>query len=319
MAVRSATVGSPSATLPPRYPATPPPSVLRQMRKQWSAYLFLAPTMILFGIFTVAAVIYAFYLSFHEWNILEPAKPFVGLDNYQRLLGDERFGGAIVNTLYYTAASVPLTMGIGLLIALLLNNQIRARGFFRTLFYLPVVTPLVIAAIIWKWVYNGDFGLLNYYLIQLGIIDEPLLWLADPNLAMPAVIITSVWKSVGFSMVVYLAGLQSIPEDFYDAAKVDGAVGWQRLKDITIPLLSSTTLFLAVVSVLGAFQVFTEIFIMTNGGPLGRTTTIVYHIYQTAFKFFDMGYASAMAFGMFAMMFAFTLVQLRVMRGEVEY
>jgi multiple sugar transport system permease protein len=299
--------------------STPRRGVLRQMRKQWSAYLFLAPTMILFGVFTVLAVIYAFYLSFHEWNILEPAKPFVGLDNYSRLLGDERFGGAIVNTLYFTAASVPLTMGLGLLIALLLNNQIRARGFFRTLFYLPVVTPLVIAAIIWKWVYNGDFGLLNYYLIQLGIIDEPLLWLADPNLAMPAVIITSVWKSVGFSMVVYLAGLQSIPEDFYDAAKVDGAVGWQRLKDITIPLLSSTTLFLAVVSVLGAFQVFTEIFIMTNGGPLGRTTTIVYHIYQTAFKFFDMGYASAMAFGMFAMMFAFTLVQLRVMRGEVEY
>jgi multiple sugar transport system permease protein len=293
--------------------------VWREMRKQWSAYLFLAPTMILFGIFTVLAVIYAFYLSFHEWNILEPAKPFVGLDNYSRLLGDERFGGAIVNTLYYTAASVPLTMGLGLLIALLLNNQIRARGFFRTLFYLPVVTPLVIAAIIWKWLYSGDFGLLNYYLIQLGIIDEPLLWLADPNLAMPAVIITSIWKSVGFSMVVYLAGLQSIPEDFYDAAKVDGAVGWQRLKDITIPLLSSTTLFLAVVSVLGAFQVFTEIFIMTNGGPLGRTTTIVFHIYQTAFKFFDMGYASAMAFGMFAMMFAFTLVQLRVMRGEVEY
>ena len=309
-----------AALQPPNViPATSRRGVWRQMRKQWSAYLFLAPTMILFGIFTVAAVIYAFYLSFHEWNILEPAKPFVGLDNYSRLLGDERFGGAIVNTLYYTAASVPLTMGLGLLIALLLNNQIRARGFFRTLFYLPVVTPLVIAAIIWKWVYNGDFGLLNYYLIQLGVIDEPLLWLADPNLAMPAVIITSVWKSVGFSMVVYLAGLQSIPEDFYDAAKVDGAVGWQRLKDITIPLLSSTTLFLAVVSVLGAFQVFTEIFIMTNGGPLGRTTTIVYHIYQTAFKFFDMGYASAMAFGMFAMMFAFTLVQLRVMRGEVEY
>jgi multiple sugar transport system permease protein len=309
-----------AALRPPNViPSTSRRGVWRQMRKQWSAYLFLAPTMILFGIFTVAAVIYAFYLSFHEWNILEPAKPFVGLDNYSRLLGDERFGGAIVNTLYYTAASVPLTMGLGLLIALLLNNQIRARGFFRTLFYLPVVTPLVIAAIIWKWVYNGDFGLLNYYLIQLGVIDEPLLWLADPNLAMPAVIITSVWKSVGFSMVVYLAGLQSIPEDFYDAAKVDGAVGWQRLKDITIPLLSSTTLFLAVVSVLGAFQVFTEIFIMTNGGPLGRTTTIVYHIYQTAFKFFDMGYASAMAFGMFAMMFVFTLVQLRVMRGEVEY
>ncbi len=289
------------------------------MRKQWSAYLFLAPTMILFGIFTVAAVIYAFYLSFHEWNILEPAKPFVGSDNYTRLLRDERFRQSIWNTIYYTAVSVPLTMGLGLLIALLLNTQIRARGFFRTLFYLPVVTPLVIAAIIWKWLYNGEYGLLNYYLIQIGIIDEPLLWLSDPNLAMPAVIMTSVWKSVGFSMVVYLAGLQSIPEDYYDAAKVDGAGGWQRLKDVTIPLLSSTTLFLAVVSVLGAFQVFTEIFIMTNGGPLRRTTTIVYNIYTTAFKNFDMGYAAAMAFGLFAMMFALTIVQLRVMRSEVEY
>jgi multiple sugar transport system permease protein len=316
MAVGSATV----ATTPtPRHPGTPTPSVWRQIRKQWSAYLFLAPTMILFGVFTVAAVIYAFYLSFHEWNILEPVKPYVGLDNYARLLGDERFGGAIVNTLYYTAVSVPLTMGIGLAIALLLNTSIRARGFFRTLFYLPVVTPLVIAAIIWKWLYQGDYGLLNYYLLRLGLIDEPLLWLSDPNLAMPAVIITSVWKSVGFTMVVYLAGLQSIPEDYYDAAKVDGANGWQRLKDITIPLLNSTTLFLAVISVLGALQVFTEIFIMTNGGPLGRTTTMVFHIYQTAFKFFDMGYAAAMAFGMFAMMFVFTLIQLRVMRSEVEY
>ena len=217
----SASIGVPAGI--PAKPANR--GVLRQMRKQWSAYLFLAPTMILFGIFTVAAVVYAFYLSFHQWNILEPAKPFVGLDNYSRLLADERVRGAIANTLYYTAVSVPLTMGLGLLIALLLNNQIRARGFFRTLFYLPVVTPLVIAAIIWKWVYNGDFGLLNYYLIQFGIIHEPLLWLSDPNLAMPSVIITSVWKSVGFSMVVYLAGLQSIPEDFYDAAKVDGADG----------------------------------------------------------------------------------------------
>jgi multiple sugar transport system permease protein len=319
MAVSSATMGSPPITPSPHHPITQRPSVWRQMRKQWSAYLFLAPTMILFGIFTVAAVIYAFYLSFHEWNILEPEKPYVGLDNYARLLGDQRFGGAIFNTLYYAAFSVPLTMGIGLAIALLLNAQIRARGFFRTLFYLPVVTPLVIAAIIWKWLYAGDFGLINYYLIQLGLIDEPLLWLSDPNLAMPAVIITSVWKSVGFSMVVYLAGLQSIPEDYYDAAKIDGAVGWQRLKDITIPLLNPTTLFLAIVSVLGALQVFTEIFIMTNGGPLGRTTTMVFHIYQTAFKFFDMGYAAAMAFGMFALMFVFTLIQLRVMRGEVEY
>lgn len=322
MSAVNATLGAPGAMAPGSGPRSLPPrkrNVWREMRKQWSAYVFLLPTFILFGVFTVIAVIYAFYLSFHQWNMLEPAKPFVGLDNYARMLSDGRFGGSIVNTLYYTAVSVPLTMGIGLAIALLLNNQIRARGFFRTLFYLPVITPLVIAAIVWKWVYNGDYGLLNYYLLKIGLIQEPLLWLSDANLAMPAVILVSIWKGVGFSMVVYLAGLQSIPEDIYDAAKIDGATGWRRLKDITLPLLAATTLFQAVVSVLGALQVFTEIFIMTSGGPLRRTTTIVYQIYTTAFKNFDMGYASAMSFGLFAMMFVFTIFQMRVMRSEVEY
>jgi multiple sugar transport system permease protein len=316
MAVNSAAIGPVKAT---RSRSTRRRRVLRDIRKQWSAYLFLAPVLITFTIFTVFAVGYAFYLSFHQWNILEPAKPYVGLDNYARLFDDARFGQSIVNTAYYTAASVPLTMGIGLAIALLLNNQIRARGLFRTLFYLPVITPLVIAAIIWKWVYNGEYGLLNYYLLQIGLIDEPLLWLSDKNLAMPAVILTSVWKGVGFAMVVYLAGLQAIPEEYYDAAKIDGAGGWRRLKDITVPLLSTTTLFLGVISVLGSFQVFTQIFVMTNGGPLRRTTTIVYHIYETAFRNFDMGYASAMAFALFAMMFVFTLFQMRFMSREVEY
>lgn len=293
--------------------------VLREMRKQWTAYLFLSPVLLLFLVFTVFSVGYAFYLSFHRWNILEPAKPFVGFDNYARLLEDERFRQAVLNTIYYTAASVPLTIVLGLLVALLLNTQIRARGLFRTFFYLPVITPLVIASIIWKWVYNGDYGLANYYLMKLNIIDEPLLWLADRNLAMPAVIITSVWKSVGFAMVVYLAGLQSIPEDYYDAAKIDGATGWRRLRDITIPLLSSTTLFLLVISVLGSFQVFTQIFVMTNGGPLGRTRTVVWYIYTTAFKDFNMGYAAAMAFALFAMMLGFTLLQFRFLRREIEY
>lgn len=294
-------------------------NVLREMRKQWSAYFFLAPGLLLFAVFTLFSVGYAFYLSFHEWNVLEPAKPFVGLDNYARLFEDRRFRQSIVNTFYYSAVSVPMTIIFGLLIALLLNNQIRARGLFRTMYYLPVITPLVVAAIVWKWVYNGDFGLLNYYLLKIGLIDQPLLWLSDKNLAMPAVILMSVWKSVGFAMVVYLAGLQAIPEDFYDAAKVDGASRLRRLKDITVPLLSTTTFFLIVISVLGSFQVFTQIFIMTNGGPVGRTTTVVYEIYTTAFKEFEMGYASAMAYAMFAMMFAFTLIQMRYFYREVEY
>jgi multiple sugar transport system permease protein len=289
------------------------------MRREWTAYLFLSPALILFAIFTVFAVGYSFYLSFHAWNILETAKPFVGLDNYTRLLDDRRFRDSIVNTIYYTVLSVPATMVLGLLIALLLNQQIRARGLFRTCFYLPVVTPLVVAAIIWKWVYNGDFGLLNYYLIRIGLIDDPLLWLSDKNLAMPAVVIMSIWKSVGFNMVIFLAGLQAIPQDYYDAAKIDGASGWRRLKDITIPLLSSTSFFLLIISVLGSFQVFTQIFIMTSGGPVRKTTTVVYYIYTTAFKNFDMGYASAMAYALFAMIFLLTLLQMRFFYKEVDY
>lgn len=316
MSVSTATGPQPGLAHPRRTGAR---RVLREMRRQWTAYLFLAPVLLLFSVFTVFSVGYAFYLSFHQWNILEPAKPFIGLDNYARLFDDSRFHEAVLNTVYYTAVSVPLTIGLGLAVALLLNNQIRARGIFRTMFYLPVVTPLVIASIIWKWVYNGDYGLANYYLMKFHLIDEPLLWLADKNLAMPSVIITSVWKGVGFAMVVYLAGLQSIPEDYYDAAKIDGATGWRRLRDITIPLLSSTTLFLLVISILGSFQVFTQIFIMTNGGPLGRTRTIVWYIYTTAFKDFNMGYAAAMAFALFAMMLVFTLLQFRFLRREIEY
>ncbi len=293
--------------------------VLRRMRKEWSAYLFLSPGLILFCVFTLFTVVYSFYLSFHEWNILEPAKPYVKLDNYVRLLEDERFHQAVVNTIYYTVASVPLTMIAGLLIALLLNHQIRGRGVFRTLYYIPVITPLVVSAIIWKWVYQGDYGLLNYYLISLGLIKEPLFWLADPNLAMPAVILMSVWGGAGFHMVIFLAGLQSIPEEYYDAAKVDGANSIQRLSHITIPLLGPTTFFLFITSVIGSFQIFTQIFIMTSGGPLRRTTTIGYYLYEKAFRHFDMGYASAMAYALFAMIFVFTLLQLRLRRQDVQY
>jgi multiple sugar transport system permease protein len=236
-------------------------------------------------------------------------------------LRDERFGGAIVNTLYFTAASVPLTMGLGLLIALLLNNQIRARGFFRTLFYLPVVTPLVIAAIIWKWVYEVDFGLANYYLQRLGLIDEPLRWLSDPTLAMPAVIVMIVWKAVGFNMIIYLAGLQAIPNEYYEAADVDGAGPWQRFRRITLPLVAPTTLFLLVLNMIGSMKSFEQLFVMTQGGPPGpggATTTVVYWIYQQAFVYFRMGYASALAYVLFILMFALAMVQFRWFTRSAE-
>jgi multiple sugar transport system permease protein len=289
------------------------------MRREWSAYVTLTPGFILFSIFTLFAVVFSLWLSFHKWNILEPEKPYVALDNYRQLFHDPHFRTALINTVYYTFVSIPLGLALGLALALLLNQQIRARGMFRTMFYLPVITPLVVAAIIWKWVYGADYGLLNFYLLKAHAISKPLLWLADPNLAMPAVIVMSVWKGVGFVMIVYLAGLQAIPQELYEAAEVDGAGPWQRLRRITFPLLAPTTFFLLVISIIGSFQVFTQIYIMTQGGPLERTTTIVYYIYQSAFKFFDMGYATAIAWALFVLVFAFTLAQLRYYTRKVEY
>jgi multiple sugar transport system permease protein len=291
---------------------------LRQMRKNWSAYLFLMPGLIHFAIFTLFAVGFAFYISFHEWNIIKPDKPFVGLENYLRLIQDQRFHRAVINTLTFMVG-VPLNLASGLFVALLLNTKVRGQALFRTMFYIPVVTPLVVSAIIWKWVYQGDYGLLNYYLLKFGIIEQKIFWLADPNLALPALILMGIWGGTGATMVIYLAGLQSIPEEMYDAAKVDGASAWQRLFYITIPLLRPTTFFLFVTGIIGAFQIFTEVYIMTNGGPLNRTTTIGYYLYINAFRELDMGYATAMAFALFGMIFGFTLLQWKFTRGDIEY
>ncbi|HKG54069.1 MAG TPA: sugar ABC transporter permease [Anaerolineales bacterium] len=291
---------------------------LRQMRKNWTAYLFLAPGLLHFLIFTVFAVSFAFYISFHKWNIIQPDKPFVGFDNYVRLFQDPRFLRAVTNTLTFMIG-VPLNLASGLSVALLLNTKVRGQAIYRTLFYIPVVTPLVVSAIIWKWVYQGDYGLLNYYLLKFGLISHKIVWLANPDLALPALIIMGIWGGTGGTMVIYLAGLQGIPEEMYDAAKVDGANSLQRLLHITIPLLRPTTFFLLVTSVIGTFQIFTEVYIMTNGGPLNRTTTIGYYLYTKAFRELDMGYATAMAFVLFAMIFVFTVIQWKYTRGDVEY
>jgi multiple sugar transport system permease protein len=291
--------------------------VRRFFRIVWrerSAYLFLTPGAVIFSIFTLAALIFAIYLTFHRWSIIEPDKPYVGLQNYEDMIHDERFVQSVINTIYFTGASVPLTMVIGLALALLLNQPIRGRGFFRTAYYLPVVTPFVVSALLWKWLYNGDFGLFNYYLMKGHIIDEPLLWLSDKNLAMPAVVMMTVWSGVGFSMVVYLAGLQSIPAQLYESARIDGAGTLRRIWYITIPMLRPTTLFLLVIGIIGSLQVFTQIFLMTSGGPVNKTTTMVYYMYLWAFKYYDMGYASTLAFALFIMLLVFTAFQLRLFR-----
>jgi multiple sugar transport system permease protein len=290
---------------------------MHQMRRNWDAYVFLAPGLLLFLIFTVFALAFALFMTFHEWNILEPETPFVGLDNYREALADQDFRQSVYNTLYFTGASVPLSMAAGLGVALLLNQPIRGRGLLRTLYFLPMVTPFVVVAIVWKWFYNGDFGVFNFYLLKMHLVDEPVRWLADKDLAMPSVVVMSVWAGMGFSMVVYLAGLQAIPQELYDAAKVDGAGVWQRLRQVTIPMLRPTTLFLAVMGIIGSFQVFTQIFVMTKGGPVDRTTTMVFYIYEAAFKFYRMGYASTLAYALFVMLLVFSIIQLRLYKkGE---
>jgi multiple sugar transport system permease protein len=291
------------------------------MRREWTAYLFNAPGMLLFAVFTAYALYTSFTLSFHEWNILEPAKPFVGLENYRQVAQDGRFWASIGKSIYFTLGSVLPTMAIALALALLLNAKIRALGLFRTAYYLPVLTPLVIAGIIWKWVFNADFGLANFYLQKLGLIDDPLLWLADPQLAMPAVIVVSIWKGVGFNMVVYLAGLQAVPREFYEAAEVDGAGPWQQFRRITFPLIAPTTFFLLIINTIGAMKTFDTLFVMTNGGPPGpggATTTVVYYIYIQAFKFFNMGYASALAYTLFLLLFVVSFAQFRWYLKRVE-
>jgi multiple sugar transport system permease protein len=289
-------------------------ATLRRARHEWTAYAFITPAFVVFSVFTAFALFFLLYMTFHEWSIIQPQKPFVGLDNYRDLVHDERFRRSVINTFYYTGAQVPLTMAVGLGIALLLNLPLRGRGVMRTMFFLPNITPLVVVAIVWKWLYNGDFGLFNFYLLKLHLIDQPLLFLADKNLAMPSVVLMQVWNGVGFAMVVYLAGLQAIPEELYEAAKVDGAGPFQRLRRITLPMLRPSTIFLVVIEIIFAFQIFTQIFVMTSGGPVDRTTTVVYYIYESAFKFFEMGYASTVAFALFLMLFVFTLAQIRIQR-----
>ncbi|MDN3352260.1 sugar ABC transporter permease [Actinomadura sp. DC4] len=299
-------------------PRTNRRSLPARVWKERSAYVFLLPGVLIFSVFTLAALIFAVYLTFHRWSIIEPDKPFVGLQNYRDMMHDKQFTGSVLNTIYFSGASVPISMAIGLLLALLVNLPLRFRGVFRTAFYLPVVTPFVVSAILWKWLYNGDYGLFNYYLLKAHIIDGPLLWLSDKNLAMPAVILMSVWAGTGFSMVVYLAGLQAIPEELYESARLDGAGALQRLRYITIPMLRPTTLFLVVMGVISSLQVFTQIFVMTSGGPVNRTTTMVYYMYLWAFKYFDMGYASTLAFALFFMLLVFTAFQLRFARQGFE-
>jgi multiple sugar transport system permease protein len=255
-------------------------------------------------------------ISLYEWELLLPPR-FAGLDNYRALLEDALFREVLFNTAYYVAGVVPLNILISLGLAVWLNSKLRGVTFYRLAFFLPVVTVTVAVSLVWKWMYEPHVGLINAALGWLGI-NGPT-WLGDPRWAMPALILMSVWKGFGYNMVVFLAGLQGIPATVHEAAVIDGASTWQRFWRITLPLLSPAIFFAVVMTVITSFQVFDQALVMTRGGPVNATNTIVLYIYQNGFEFFRMGYAAAMAWVLFAIILAFTLLQMKAQNRWVHY
>ncbi len=292
-------------------------SVWKRGRHGPTALLFLSPTLIVFSVFVLFPVLFSFFLSFQKWNMFSAEQSFVGLENYSRILGSAEFWMVLKNTLVYTVGTVPLNMALALATAYVLNRKIAGKRFVRTMLFAPVVMSSVAAAVIWRWVYEPRFGLLNYCLGWFGI--APINWLNDPTAAMFALIVMGVWKTFGVNMVLFSAGLQGIPDHYYEAAEIDGAGWWAKFWRITIPLLSPTTFFILVMSIIGSFQVFDAVYVLTSGGPLGSTKVLVFYLYEHAFKFFEMGYASAVAYLMFAIIFTVTMLQVKYLRGSIHY
>lgn len=274
-------------------------------------YVFIAPNLLVFTVFMFYPILYAFYISFHSWSLIEVPE-YIGLDNYVQLADDPLFWQALWNTVVYAAGTVPSSIALGLIVALLLNRNLPLRALLRSIFFLPVIISGVVTGLIAVWIFNDSYGFANAILTTLGV--DRIFWLSSPTWAMPTVIITTLWIRVGFNMVVYLAGLQSIPRMYYEAAQVDGASWWQRFRDITWPLLAPTTFFLLVMNVIYSFQAFDLIFVMTGGGPGFSTTLLVVYIFQSAFQTSEMGYASAMGMVLFVLMLVFTIVQWRISR-----
>jgi multiple sugar transport system permease protein len=300
----------------------PAPPILRRragprlrQEARWAA-LFLAPDMLGVLAFTAFPIAAAVVLSFLDWNLITDAS-YVGLDNFRELVKDEVFWRTMGHTVYFTVGTVPTSMALGLVLALALNRPLRGVTLLRTAYFIPVIVPLISVAMVWRWLYDRDFGLINYFLDLAGL---PVIgWLTDKTWAMPAVIIMSIWKGLGYNLVIYLAGLQSIPRRLYEAAEMDGASAWQRFWRITFPLLTPTTFFVLVVSIISSFQVFGQVYVMTRGGPGDATNTIVYYIYHVGFELFRMGYASSLAWTLFMVVFVLTLLQVRMQRRWVYY
>ncbi len=280
-------------------------------------YFFLAPALTAIFVFFFIPVISAFIISFTDFDIYAIGDyskfRFTGLDNYFKLFDNQLFWKALTNTFYFVIISGPLSIAVSLGAAMILNSKlVKFKGIFRLVYFMPVVTTLVAVSIVWRFIYHPEFGLLNYGLSFVGI--EKIDWLGDPFWSMPSIIILSIWKNFGYNMIIFIAGLQNIPEELYEAAQIEGANGWQRFTKITLPMLAPTTVFITIITMIGYFQLFAEPYIMTQGGPLDSTLSIVLYMYQEGFRWWNMGYSSAIAFVLFVIILAGTLVQMWVQK-----
>lgn len=282
-----------------------------------TAYVLLIPTLVGLFLFTLGPVLVAFGISFTKWDLTSPPT-WVALGNYNAMLFlDSLAGVSLLNTVYFVVGTVPTGVVLALLFAVALNQKIRGVVFYRTAYFLPVISSTVAISLIWEWLYEPQYGLLNYVLGFLGI--RGIQWLGDPNTAMPSIMIVSIWRDLGFNMVIFLAGLQAVPQELHEAAAIDGAGSFERFRFVTLPMLSPTIFFVIVLSIIGSFKVFDQAYVMTQGGPLNATTTVVYYIFTQAFQWFHMGYAAALGYVLFAIILAFTLLQFKLQRSWVHY
>jgi len=285
-------------------------------RKFFWISIFILPSLAGIMLFSIYPILSSLRLTLFEWDLLLPPH-YVGLDNFIKMAGDANFHTAVLHTFTYLIGYIPSVLVLGLGLALILNTPLKGKVFFRGAYFLPVISPWVAVALLWRWIFNSNYGLMNYFLSLLGIHGPA--WLADPGWAMPAIIITSVWKDIGFVMILFLAGIQNISSEYYEAASLDGANAWHRLRYITIPLLSPTTFFITTMLLINSFQVFDQVWVMTGGGPAGATSVIVQQIVRNAFDFSRMGYAATLSWFLFAIIFIVTLLQMKLQNRWVTY
>ncbi len=275
-----------------------------------TALIFILPAVLGTLIFIVIPVFFSFSLSFVDWDLLSPMK-FVGLSNFKDVLTDSMFVQVLINTFVFAIASSVFAVIIPLVLACILNTKIRGSNFYKTAYFLPFITPMIVIAIVWQWVFDPNIGLLNQ------ILHTHIKWLYDVRFAMPALIAVSVWKLIGYNMIIFLSGLSTINQEVLEAAKIDGANSWQVFKNVTVPLLSPTIFFVIVITSISSFQVFDLIYVMTQGGPDNSTMVLVYSIYKYAFEYFDVGKASAIAYILFAIIFVLVLCQWKLRKKMV--